>query len=81
MASPKDQGTSLGAAINSTVEVHLKDKNQNWIFVTCAGTPTIPSSVAGYAIGCLLVDVTNSNLYINSGTVASCTFTTKATFS
>ena len=81
MASPQNEGTSLGALINATVEVHLKDKNQNWMLVSCAGTPTIPASVAGYAVGCLLIDVTNASLYINAGTVASCSFTTKATFS
>lgn len=81
MSNPQARGTSLGVNINSTNEVHLKDNNSNWIFVVCSGTPTIPSATAGYATGCLLIDNTNGNLYINSGTSTSCTFTTKATFS
>ena len=81
MADSQEMGSSFGANINSTNEVHFKNNNGNYIFVTCAGTPTIPSSTAGYAVGCLLIDTTNGDLYHNSGTTASCTFTTKVTFS
>lgn len=75
MASPQDLGTSLGVAKSATVTVYLTDLNNNYVYVTCAGTPTIPSSVAGYAIGCILIDNVNAGLYVNTGTVASCTFT------
>jgi hypothetical protein len=47
--------------------------------VTVAATAKIPSSVAGYAPGCILIDqegaTINDKLYVNAGTSASCTFT------
>lgn len=80
MSNRQDMGTSLSVPLNSTHEVDLKNSAGNYTFVTCAGTPTIPSAVAGYAVGCLLIDTTNGDLYHNSGTTASCIFTTKVTF-
>ena len=41
-----------------------------------AGT-TVPSALAGYAKGCMFIDTdkSGSNVYFNTGTAASCTFT------
>lgn len=35
---------------------------------------SIPSAVAGYAVGCLLIDTTTGEVYWNIGSVTSCTF-------
>ena len=39
----------------------------------CA-TGSIPSAVAGYAVGCVLVDTTTGYVYANTGSTSSCTF-------
>lgn len=41
--------------------------------LACYGT-SVPSSVAGYAPGCLFIDVSGAKLYVNSGTATSCSF-------
>lgn len=56
------------------VDKILQDDKGLLVLVRCA-TGDIPSAVAGYAIGCLLVDTTTGTLYINTGTASSCTFT------
>lgn len=40
-----------------------------------ASGASVPSAVAGYAIGCLFVKNDNGAMYRNTGTAASCTFT------
>lgn len=46
------------------------------VFVTTAG---IPSAVAGYAVGCELLDYTTGVWYQNTGTGTSCSFTARGT--
>ena len=46
----------------------------DFTLVKCA-TADIPSAVAGYAIGCILMNTTTGGLYVNTGTAASVTFT------
>jgi len=43
--------------------------------IVFAAVDSVPSSVAGYAPGCQLVDMTGAQGYTNTGTLASCTFT------
>lgn len=37
-------------------------------------TAHIPSGVAGYQIGCILINLTTGSLLINQGTTTSCSF-------
>ena len=57
----------------AAVQTALVDEFGNAILVKCA-TGSIPSGVAGYAVGCLLINTTSGVLYTNTGTVSSCTF-------
>lgn len=54
----------------------LYDDSQNCTFATFAGTPT--ASVAGFAVGAICLDSTNSLAYLNTGTAASATWTVLA---
>jgi len=36
---------------------------------------SVPSAVAGYAKGCIFIDVSGAKTYSNTGTTTSCTFT------
>jgi hypothetical protein len=36
---------------------------------------SVPSAVAGYAKGCIFIDVSGAKTYSNTGTSSSCTFT------
>ena len=65
-------GTNL--FVGGTVDIAMCDLTGNAMMVKCT-TGNIPSSVAGYAIGCLLINTTSGTLYTNTGTAASCTFT------
>lgn len=61
-------GVSVGA-----VTVLARDASNNILMCKCA-TGSIPSAVAGYAKGCLLVDTTTGILYSNLGTTSSTSF-------
>lgn len=69
-------GTNLFAPEETStgVKVALTDESGNAILVKCA-TGDIPSGVAGYAVGCLLINTTSGVLYYNNS-VTSCTFAT-----
>ena len=71
-------GTNLFATFTSTVEVALTDKSGNCELVKCTAA-NIPSAVAGYAIGCILIATDTGAQYYNTGTAASCTFTLQGT--
>lgn len=43
--------------------------------IVFAAVDSVPSSEEGYAPGCVLVDMTGGKSYTNTGTLASCTFT------
>ena len=68
-------GTNLFAPeVNKmVVQTALVDENGYAILVKCP-TASIPSAVAGYAVGCLLINTTSGVLYTNTGSVTSCTF-------
>ena len=59
------------------MEVALTDDSGNAILVKCL-VGDIPSGVPGYAIGCLLINISTGVLYINTGagTALSCAFAT-----
>jgi hypothetical protein len=67
------KGTNWFAALGDTVEVALTNDDGNAMLAKCL-VGDIPSSVAGYGKGCLLIDITNGALYINTGSATSCTF-------
>lgn len=70
MAKP---GTSLVAPeFSSGVQYMLIDEKGDALLVKCA-TGDIPSGVAGFAVGCLLINTTSGVLYYNNS-VTSCTF-------
>ena len=58
---------------NGAVTV-LETNEDGLVTIAKCATGSIPSAVAGYAIGCLLIDTTTGKLYYNSNTAASCTF-------
>lgn len=57
---------------NGAVTVLETDENGYVTLCKCA-TGSIPSAVAGYAVGCLLIDTTTGKLYQNDS-ATSCTF-------
>ena len=57
----------------ATVDVALSDNSGNAVLVRCA-TSAIPSSVAGYAVGCLLQATDDGGIFANTGSASSCTF-------
>jgi hypothetical protein len=68
-------GDSPSVSANPNV---LFDDGKNALF--CVGA-SVPSAKPGYAVGCTLVLNTNGAVYRNTGTTASCTFTTVGTIS
>lgn len=67
-------GTGLFSPTTALVKVALTD-NSNNAMLASAATANIPASVAGYAIGCILIATDTGLPYSNTGTAASCTFT------
>ncbi|RJP48713.1 MAG: hypothetical protein C4586_08320 [Anaerolineaceae bacterium] len=61
---------------HSTVSVYIRDKYQNVLLGTCT---TLPSALAGYAVGCQMIDTATGNVYVNTGSITSCTFTSAET--
>ncbi len=73
MASNK-VGTNYFTQTGDTgVFAALTDTDGN-VVLARASTANKPSSVAGYQIGCLLINITTGSLFVNTGTAASCTF-------
>lgn len=68
-----NNGTNL-YPYDGTVKVALTDNFGNADLVRCA-VASIPSAVAGYAIGCILKATDTGGIYTNTGTTTSCTFT------
>ncbi len=55
------------------VKTALTNDNGDAI-LTSATTANIPSAKTGYAVGCLLMNITTGSLFINQGSNTSCTF-------
>lgn len=69
-----DNGTNLFIENGDTgVKTALTNDALDAVLVH-ATTANIPSGKAGYAVGCLLMNTTTGTLFINQGTVASCSF-------
>ena len=68
---------SSGAEAGITILAY--DKDDNVILCLCDTTAHIPSSIAGYAIGCILIDQQNGCLYSNRGSTSTSTFTAAST--
>lgn len=58
---------------NPAVNICLTDESGNAVLVKST-VANIPSSVAGYSIGCELVATDTGAHYYNTGTITSCTF-------
>ena len=67
------QGTNFFTAVNSTVNSALTDNAGNSVLISCTAA-NLPSSKAGYAIGCLAIATDSGVLYCNTGTAASSSF-------
>lgn len=70
---PIGVGTNMFNAVSSTVEVNFTNGAGDAVMAR-ATTAGIPSSVAGYAVGCMLQNSTTGSMFINRGSATSCTF-------
>jgi hypothetical protein len=61
------------SAHNILTELSSANSDLGRVFVVIPSTATVPSGVAGFAIGCILIKP-GTAAYINTGTLASCTF-------
>ena len=67
-----------GAKKNSTITIYSEDKLGNALLAI--GTyANMPSSVSGYAYGCLYIASDTGNVYHNTGGATTCSFTTQGT--
>jgi hypothetical protein len=62
------------SAHNILTELSRASSDLGRVFVVIPSTATIPSGVAGFAIGCLLIKPGDA-AYLNKGTLGSCNFT------
>lgn len=63
-------GTNFFTPQTSTVDVALTDTIGNAILAK----GTVPSSLPGYAVGCLFIETSSGKAYQNTGTTTSCSF-------
>jgi hypothetical protein len=66
-------GTNFWTAVDANIQVAFSDADGNYSLVKCP-TANIPSAVAGYAKGCILVNTTTGSVYTNVGSATSCSF-------
>lgn len=76
MAPPRREQLPVGEVLWNgitvgTVNVLAIDENEK-IFICSSATN--PSAVAGYAIGCMLINTTTGILHLNLGSTTSCSF-------
>jgi hypothetical protein len=62
-------GSESGA--DTTVKIKEKDTSGKITRATCT---TVPSTTAGYAVGCILIRTSTGHIYVNTGSTTSCTF-------
>lgn len=72
MAVPNG-GTNFGSGYGP-VEAFFKNTSGNLTSGTCLAA-NIPSATDGYAIGCVLRIADTGQMYVNTGTTTSCSFT------
>lgn len=63
-----------GEAKSTVITVLAKDSSENILLCTCSATASIPSQVAGYAVGCILINTATGAIYTNQGTALLCSF-------
>lgn len=65
------------SAHNILAEMSAATSDKGKVFVVIPSTAAaVPSSVAGFAVGCILIwPNASGGAYINKGTLASCEFT------
>jgi hypothetical protein len=63
-----------GEAKSAYVKVLAKDSSDNILLAKVTTAAQIPSSVAGYAYGCILIIADSGLIYSNTGGASSCTF-------
>ena len=72
----KEGGSNFGVLVGTSVYLHLTNQDGNAILCTLVGAG-LPASVAGFAIGCLLLrEDDGGKVWQNTGSATSCTFTT-----
>lgn len=64
-------GQSLKPGETTTVTVLEYDSSD--LVLKCSGA-SVPSSEAGYAVGCEFINTSTGHLYVNQGSTTSCTF-------
>jgi hypothetical protein len=64
-----------GDPISAHIKVLARNGSDNIIMCLIDLTANIPDQVAGYAIGCILINGQAGTIYSNTGTAALCTFT------
>jgi len=66
-----------GSKKSAYITVLARDADSNIILCTLTATNQLPNQVAGYAVGCILIDQQASagTIYSNRGTALLCTFT------
>jgi hypothetical protein len=62
------------SAHNILTELSSANSDLGRVFVVIPSTATVPSAVAGFAVGCLLIKP-GDGAYLNKGTLALCEFT------
>lgn len=74
----REQQIVIGRLVNegepgadATVTVFERDGNE---MISRADCTTLPSTKAGYAVGCIMVKTDTGVVYVNTGTTSSCTF-------
>ena len=62
--------------VNATTSIAISQTNAagNALFGVVLVAASTPSTLAGYAIGCILIDGVTGIPWSNTGTAASCTF-------
>jgi hypothetical protein len=67
-------GTNFQTQAAAGVKIQFCDDAGNATFVFHP-TASVPTAGVGYAIGCIAIDTTSGIPYVNTGTVASATWT------
>jgi hypothetical protein len=69
-------GTNLLAVASTSPSILIQntDTNGNGLYGIVLTAGSTPSAKAGYAIGCILIDGITGIPWVNTGTVASCSF-------
>jgi uracil-DNA glycosylase len=71
---PFDKLSVVGETNSDANVLILLDDMNGANLVSCSATASIPSGKAGYNKGCILINSANGTIYVNGGSVTSCSF-------